>query len=47
MEFEELFDGTLGEWDMDPVSFELNKACKPYPVPRLHTERLKRGAETV
>jgi len=39
MEFKELFDGTLGERDMDPVSLELKDSakthsCKPYPVPR-------------
>ena len=46
MEFEELFDGTLGEWDTDRVSLELKEgarpySCNPYPVPRLHKDTLK------
>ena len=44
-EFEDLFDGTLGEWDTDPVSLELKPdvkpyAGKPYPVPRSHRDTL-------
>jgi hypothetical protein len=39
MEFEELFDGTLGDWKTEPVSFELKEGTKPYygrpfPVPK-------------
>ena len=38
-EFEELFDGTLGDWNTEPVSFELKEGTKPYhgrpfPVPK-------------
>jgi hypothetical protein len=38
-EFEELFDGTLGDWKTEPVSFELKEGAKPYhgrpyPVPK-------------
>ena len=38
-EYEELFDGTLGDWNSEPVSFELKKGTKPYhgrpfPVPK-------------
>ena len=45
--FEELFDGTLGDWDTEPVHFELKKDAKPYhgkafPVPRIHLETLKK-----
>eukprot|EP00804_Cyclotella_cryptica_P002415 CCRYP_004106-RA/>CCRYP_004106-RA protein AED:0.24 eAED:0.24 QI:0/-1/0/1/-1/1/1/0/137 len=29
-EFEELFDGTLGYWNTEPVSFELKEGAKPY-----------------
>jgi hypothetical protein len=29
-EFEELFDGTLGDWKTDPMSFELKEGDKPY-----------------
>ncbi len=39
-EFEELFDGTLGDWRTEPVSFELKEGAKPYhdrpyPVPNM------------
>ena len=39
--FEELFDVTLGTWEIDPVYFELEDGMKPiflipYPVPKLH-----------
>jgi hypothetical protein len=39
IEFEELFDGILGDWNTKPVSFELKKGTKPYhgrpfPVPK-------------
>ena len=42
-EYEELFDGTLGDWNSEPVSFELKKGTKPYhgrpfPVPKSHKE---------
>ena len=42
-EFEELFDGTLGDWNTEPVSFELKEGTKPYhgrpfPVPKSHKE---------
>ena len=44
-EFEELFDGTLGNWNTEPVSFELKEGAKPYhgrafPVPMCHKETL-------
>ena len=40
-EFEELFDGTLGDWKTESVSFELKEGAKPYhgrpyPVPKSH-----------
>ena len=42
-EFEELFDGTLGDWITDPVSFELKEGAKPYhgrsyPVPKAYKD---------
>ena len=42
-EFEELFDGTLGDWITDPVSFELKEGANPYhgrsyPVPKAYKE---------
>eukprot|EP00804_Cyclotella_cryptica_P007274 CCRYP_017866-RA/>CCRYP_017866-RA protein AED:0.41 eAED:0.77 QI:0/0/0/0.5/0/0/2/0/228 len=41
--FEELFDETLGDWNTEPVSFELKEGAKPYhgkayPVPKSHKE---------
>ena len=41
--FEDLFDGTLVDWDTDPVELELKKGSKPfnskyYPVPRINKE---------
>ena len=40
-EFEDLFDGTLGDWDTKPVSFELNEGAKQshgraFPIPKVH-----------
>jgi hypothetical protein len=37
-EFEDLFDGTLGDWDTEPVSFQLKEGSTPYhgrayPIP--------------
>ena len=42
-EFEELFDGTLGDWITEPVSFELKEGAKPYhnrpyPDPKVRKE---------
>ncbi len=41
LKFESLFDGTLGDWKLPPVSFELKEAMKPYhdrpyPIPHKH-----------
>jgi hypothetical protein len=30
LKFELLFDGTLGDWNLPPVSFELMEGMKPY-----------------
>ncbi len=30
LKFEPLFDGTLGDWRLPPVSFELKEGIKPY-----------------
>ena len=43
MEFEDFFDGTLGDWNTEPVSFELKEGTKPYhgrpfPVPKSRKE---------
>ena len=46
-EFEDLFDGTLGDWDWDtePVSFKIKEGMKPYhgrafPIPKVHKETI-------
>ena len=43
-EYEELFDGTLGDSNTEPVSFELKEGTKPYhgrPFPnQSHTKKL-------
>jgi hypothetical protein len=36
-----LFDGTLGDWNLPPISFEINEDVKPYhgrlyPIPQIH-----------
>jgi hypothetical protein len=44
-EFEDLFDGTLGDWDTEPVSFKLKEGAKPYhgrafPIPQVHKKTI-------
>lgn len=46
-DYEYLFDGTLGDFQTDPVSFELKPDakpvnCKPFPVPKIHEETFKK-----
>ncbi len=41
LKFKLLFDGTLGDWKLSPVSFELKEGMKPhhgrpYPIPHKH-----------
>ncbi len=41
LRFEPLFDGTLGDWNLPPVSFELKGGMtpyhgRPYPIPHKH-----------
>jgi hypothetical protein len=48
MEFEELFNGTLGDWKTEPVSFELKEGAKPYhgrsyPVPNIRRKKNNQG----
>jgi hypothetical protein len=45
LKFEELFDGTLGDWKLPPVSFELKEGAKPYHgrpylIPKIHKATL-------
>jgi hypothetical protein len=48
LKFEELFDGTLGDWKLLPVSFELKEGAKPYhgrpyPIPKIHKATLMKN----
>ncbi len=50
VKYEDLFDGTLGEWKTDPVDFELVDNAKPhsqrhYPVPHLYKETFRKELE--
>ena len=45
-EFEELFDGTLGDWNCEPVSLQLREGAKPnngwpFPILKKHTDITK------
>jgi hypothetical protein len=45
LDFESLFDGTLGDWNRPPVSIELKDGAKPYhgrpyPIPQIHKTTL-------
>ena len=44
--YEDLFDGTLGKWQMEDYEIELRPDAKPYhakayPIPKVHTRTLK------
>jgi hypothetical protein len=48
--YELLFDGTLSDWKIKPVSFQLKEGVSPYhsqtcPVPRIHKETLIKEVE--
>ena len=41
LDFDSLFDGTLGDWNRPPVSIEMKDGAKPYhgrpyPIPQIH-----------
>jgi hypothetical protein len=45
LDFESLFDGTLGDWNRPPVSIKMNDRAKPYhgrpyPIPQIHKATL-------
>ncbi len=45
LKFEQLFDGSLGEWNLPPVSIQLQEGAKPlhgrpYPIPKVHKATL-------
>ncbi len=47
LDYEELFEGTLGDWQTEPVSFKLNPGTTPfhgkaYPIPHVQLETLKK-----
>ena len=50
LKFEKLFDGPLGNWDTNPVHFELKDGVKPHHgrpflVPRIHRENMKKEVD--
>ena len=42
--YEDLFDGTLGDWNTEPVYFDLKDGAKPHHgrAPHAHKETLKK-----
>ncbi len=47
LSYEDLFDGTLGDWQTDPIKFQLKPGATPYhgrayPIPKIHEETLKK-----
>ena len=45
LKYESLFVGTLGDWNLPPVSIELKEGAtpyhgRPYPIPQIHTATL-------
>ena len=47
LKYKELFDGTLGDWQTESVSFDLKPGTKPYhdrafPIPHVHLKTLKK-----
>ena len=50
LRFQDIFDGTLGKWETDPVDFELKEGSTPhsqrhYPVPHLYKETFRKELE--
>jgi hypothetical protein len=48
--YETLFDGTLGDWKIRPVSFQLKEGVSPYqgqafPVPKIHKDIMIKEVE--
>jgi hypothetical protein len=45
LDYELLFDGTLGDWNWPPVSVKMKEGAKPYhgrlyPIPQIHKATL-------
>ena len=50
LEYEDLFDGTIGDWKTEPISIELKPGAtpfhgKPYPVTVKNKEKFKKEVE--
>ncbi len=50
LRYESLFDGTLGNWNLPPISFELKEGMKSYhgkayPIPHIHKATLMKEIE--
>ena len=50
LRYESLFNGTLGDWNLPLVSFELKEGMKPYhgkpyPIPHMHKTTLMKEIE--
>ena len=51
-DYEDLFDGTLGDWKTSPISVELKEGAKPYhskpyPIPHIHRAKFKAGLDSL
>jgi hypothetical protein len=49
-EFEDHFDGTLGDWDTEPISLKLKEGAKPYRgspflTPKAHKDTLNKEVQ--
>ena len=47
IKYQDIFDGSLGEWRTEPVDFELKEGAEPqsqrhYPIPHVHKETFKK-----
>ena len=52
MEFEDLFDGMLGDWDTERVSLKLREGTKPnhgrpFPTPKVPKKTLKKELDSL
>ncbi len=48
LDYELLFDGTLGDWNRPPVSVVMKEGakpyhCRPYPIPQIHKTTLMKA----
>jgi len=52
LDYESLFDGTLGDWNRPPVSIKLKDGAKPYhgrpyPIPQIHKATLMKEIDRI